>query len=100
MLCFFGFWAHPRYAGSGFPLQFLSPRKRWLAGFPLQSLARRAVVGKGVVKKTAIEYTKKSWGLTKFLAHLNGKKENIGTLLEILRFHAALIGGQRDKATG
>jgi hypothetical protein len=36
----FGFWAHPAFGGSGFPLQFLSPRKRWLAGFPLQSLAR------------------------------------------------------------
>jgi hypothetical protein len=39
--CSFVIWAHPRAsAGSGFPLQFLSPRKRWLAGFPLQSLAR------------------------------------------------------------
>jgi hypothetical protein len=24
ILCLFGFWAQPRYAGSGFPLQFLS----------------------------------------------------------------------------
>jgi hypothetical protein len=26
MLGFFGFWAQPRYAGSGFPLQFASLR--------------------------------------------------------------------------
>jgi hypothetical protein len=33
----FGFWAHPRYAGSGFPLQFAS--LRFASQIPLQSLA-------------------------------------------------------------
>jgi hypothetical protein len=49
MLCFFGFWAHPRYAGSGFPLQFLSLPAVGLRDFrfnPLRKGGHREVIAK------------------------------------------------------